>query len=90
MIEVIYLKKKLTSSWFYLLQQTICYELQKMEIYFGKKTKEKPKYFKTKSWKKSVNEEGGGTYSIIKDSLLFDSVGVNYSEVSGKFHKKFS
>ena len=89
MIEVIYLKKKLTSSWFYLLQQTICYELQKMEICFGKKAKEKPKYFKTKKWKKSVNEEGGGTYSIIKDSLLFDSVGVNYSEVSGKFHKKF-
>ena len=31
MIEDIYLKKKLTSSWFSLLQQTICYEFEKIE-----------------------------------------------------------
>ena len=42
----IYLKKKLTSSWFFQLQQTICDEFQKIEIEFGKKTKQKPKYFK--------------------------------------------
>ena len=86
----IYFKKKLSSSWFNLLQQTICYEFQKIEIEFGKKVGKKYKYFKTKSWKKSENsQEGGGTYSIIKDGLVFDKVGVNFSEVQGKFHNKF-
>jgi len=84
----IYLKKKLTSSWFSLLQQVICYEFEKIEIDFGKKTKQKPKYFKRKYWKKSVNG-GGGTCAIIRNGLLFDSVGINFSEVSGKFQKKF-
>ena len=88
MTKDIYLKKKLTSSWFSLLQQVICYEFEKIEIDFGKKTKQKPKYFKKKNWKKSLNE-GGGTYAIIRDGLLFDSVGVNFSEVSGKFQKNF-
>ena len=37
MIKDIYLKKKLTSSWFYLLQKIICKEFQKIEINFGKK-----------------------------------------------------
>ena len=37
MIHDIYSKKKLVSSWFSLLQQTICYEFQKIEIDFGKK-----------------------------------------------------
>ena len=45
MIKDIYSKKKLASSWFSLLQQTICYEFEKIEIDFGKKTKQKTKYF---------------------------------------------
>jgi len=86
----IYIKKRLTSSWFNLLQETICYEFEKIEMDFGKKTKKKPKYFKKKIWKKSkINSEGGGMFSIIKKGLVFDSVGVNFSQVSGKFHKKF-
>ena len=90
MIDDIYLKKKLVSSWFSLLQQTICYEFEKIEIDFGKKTRQNPKCFKKKNWKKSkTKNEGGGTYSTIRDGLVFDSVGVNFSEVSGKFHKKF-
>ena len=41
-------------------------------------------------WKKSENpKEGGGTYAIIKNGTIFDSVGINFSEVSGKFQKKF-
>ena len=91
MIKDIYSKKKLASSWFSLLQQIICYEFEKIENDFGKKTRQNPKYFKKKNWKKSkTKNEGGGTYSTIKDGLVFDSVGVNFSEVSGKFHKKFS
>jgi len=88
MNKEINLRKKITSSWFYLLQQTICHEFQKIEIDYGKKTKQKPKLFKKKSWLKSKNK-GGGKYAIIKDGLVFDSVGINFSEVSGKFHKKF-
>ena len=90
MTKDIYLKKKLTSSWFSLLQQTICYEFEKIEIDFGKKTRQKPRCFEKKNWNKSkTKNEGGGTYLIIKNGLVFDSVGVNFSEVSGKFHKKF-
>ena len=90
MIKDIYLKKKLISSWFSLLQQTICYEFEKIEIDFGKKTRQKPRCFEKKNWNKSkTKNEGGGTYLIIKNGLVFDSVGVNFSEVSGKFHKKF-
>ena len=90
MTKDIYFEKKLTSSWFSLLQQTICYEFEKIEIDFGKKTRQKPKSFEKKNWRKSkTKNEGGGTCSTIKNGLVFDSVGVNFSEVSGKFHKKF-
>ena len=90
MVKDIYSKKKLVGNWFYLLQQIICYEFQKIEYNFGKKTGKTPKYFKKKSWRKSkVKNEGGGTFATIKNGLIFDSVGVNFSEVSGKFHKKF-
>jgi coproporphyrinogen III oxidase len=84
------LKKKLVSSWFSLLQQTICYEFEKIETDFGEKNKKKPKYFEKKIWRKSkVKNEGGGVHAIIKDGLVFDRVGVNFSEVSGKFSKAF-
>ena len=90
MIKNIDLKKRIVSSWFQLLQQMICYEFQKIEIDFGKKNKQKPKLFRKKIWKKSeTKNSGGGTYSTIKNGLIFDSVGVNFSEVSGKFHRKF-
>jgi len=86
----IYFKKQLTSSWFSLLQKAICHEFQKIEIDYGKKNKKKPKIFEKKSWKKSKKKnEGGGAYYIIKNGLVFDSVGINFSKVSGKFHKKF-
>jgi len=90
MIKDIYLKKKIASIWFSLLQQIICYEFEKIENDFGKKTKQKPKNLKKQTWKKSkIKNEGGGIYFIIKNGLVFDSVGINFSEVSGKFKKKF-
>jgi len=90
MIEDIYSKKRLVSNWFNLLQQTICYEFEKIERDLGKKTGQTPRYFEKNTWKKStMKNEGGGSYAIIKNGLVFDSVGVNFSEVSGKFHKKF-
>ncbi len=90
MINNIYYKQKLTSRWFRLLQQTICYEFEKIEIDFARKYKKKPKYFEKKNWKKSqFKNEGGGIFTKIRNGNVFDSVGVNFSEVSGKFHKKF-
>ena len=90
MIKDIYIKKKLSRNWFYLLQQTICYEFEKIEVHCAKKIKKKPVYFEKKNWKKSkIKNEGGGTFAKINNGLVFDSVGVNFSEVSGKFHKKF-
>tara|TARA_B100000686_G_C16598813_1_gene867524 strand:- start:56 stop:913 length:858 start_codon:yes stop_codon:yes gene_type:complete len=90
MINDLYSKKKLVSSWFNTLQQIICYEFEKIEYDFGKKTKKKNKYFEKKIWKKSkIKNEGGGKFAIMKNGLVFESVGVNFSEVEGKFHKKF-
>ena len=90
MIKDIYSKKRLASNWFNLLQQTICYEFEKIEHDLGKITGQKPKYFEKNTWKKSkMKNEGGGLYATIKNGLVFDSVGVNFSEVSGKFHNKF-
>ena len=90
MINDIYLKKKLTSSWFSSLQKTICYEFEKIEFEFAKKNRKKPRSFEKKNWLKSkTKNEGGGAFAVIKNGLVFDSVGVNFSEVSGKFQKKF-
>jgi len=90
MIKDNYTKKKLVSSWFNLLHQTICYEFEKIEFDLGKKLGQKPGYLKKNTWKKSKKKnEGGGLFAIIKEGLVFDSLGVNFSEVSGKFHKKF-
>ena len=67
----LYLKKKLTSSWFAQLQEVIRYEFEKMESDFGKKTRQKPKRFEKNFWKKSNKKnEGGGTYYIMKNGLL--------------------
>ena len=88
MTKDIFLKKKLTSSWFSLLQQIICYEFEKIEKEFAKKNKFKARKFKKKIWKKG-NKQGGGSYAIMKNGFIFDSVGVNFSEVKGKFDKKF-
>ncbi len=90
MIKDIFIKKKLAYSWFSLLQQMICYEFQKIEVDFGKKYKKKPKFLVKNLWKKSkIKNEGGGSFSIIKNGLVFDSLGINCSQVSGKFSKKF-
>ena len=74
------IRKKIVSEWFGFLQSQICEEFERIERAKIKK----------KTWKKSKNQkDGGGTYAIIKNGSVFDSVGVNFSQVSGKFHKKF-
>ena len=91
MVDNIYLKKKIVSSWFKTLKEIICYEFETIEKDYGKKSSKKPKLFISKNWLKSLNKyEGGGTFSKINDGLVFEKVGVNFSEVWGKFDKKFA
>ena len=88
MTKNLFIKKKLASDWFYQLQKLICKEFEKIEADFGKKTEQKPRHFIKKKWNRKKNG-GGGIHAIIKNGLLFDSVGVNFSEVYGKFPKEF-
>ena len=82
------IRKKIASGWFRFLQSQICKEFEEIE---RKKSNGRKVYsIKKTTWKKSENpKEGGGTYAIIKNGTIFDSVGINFSEVSGKFQKKF-
>ncbi|MDA9604924.1 oxygen-dependent coproporphyrinogen oxidase [Candidatus Pelagibacter sp.] len=72
------IKKKIARNWFILLQQTICNDIEKLE-------KNKIK-FKSKTWSRSkTTNEGGGEFRILKYGKIFEKVGVNFSEVHGKF-----
>ena len=76
------LKKKLAKDWFKILQDMVCLEIEKIE-------KNKIK-FKSTNWQRNkVKDEGGGEYRILTDGKVFDKVGVNFSEVYGKFSKEF-
>ena len=75
------LKQKLTSNWFKSLQEMFCKTIGDFE-------KNKIN-FKSTAWKRSLKkDEGGGEYRILKDGKVFDKVGVNFSEVYGKFSKE--
>ena len=76
------IQKDLTSNWFKLLQDAICYDISNLE---NNKTK-----FKSTKWQRNKNkDEGGGEYKILKNGKIFEKVGVNFSKVYGKFPKKF-
>ena len=75
------LKKKLVRNWFKILQDMICNEIEELEG----KTK-----FKSKNWQRNKKkDEGGGEYRILENGKTFEKVGVNFSEVYGKFSEKF-
>ena len=75
------LKKKLVRNWFNILQDMICNEIEELEG----KTK-----FKPKNWQRNKKkDEGGGEYRILENGKTFEKVGVNFSEVYGKFSEKF-
>ena len=76
------LKQKLTSNWFKSLQEIFCKTISDFE--------KKKVNFKSTTWKRSLKKnEGGGEYRILKDGKVFDKVGVNFSEVYGKFSNEF-
>jgi len=75
------IKKKLARNWFKLLQNVICDDIEKLE---DKKIK-----FKSKKWfRNKIKDEGGGEFRILSDGKIFEKVGVNFSEVYGKFPKE--
>ena len=75
------IKKKITRNWFKILQDIICKEIEEIE--------KKNNIFKIKSWKRNpIKDEGGGEFRIFKNGKVFEKVGVNYSEVYGKFSKQ--
>jgi coproporphyrinogen III oxidase len=75
------IKKKLARNWFKLLQNVICDDIEKLE---NKKIK-----FKSKKWlRNKIKDEGGGEFRILSDGKIFEKVGVNFSEVHGKFPKE--
>jgi coproporphyrinogen III oxidase len=76
------IKKDLVSNWFKLLQDSFCNDISILE-------KNKIKFKYTTCKKNSKKDEGGGEYRILKGGKVFDKVGVNYSEVNGKFPKNF-
>ena len=76
------IKKKLARNWFKTLQEVICQEIEELE---GRK-----KIFKIKNWERGIkSNEGGGQFRILENGKIFEKVGVNFSEVHGKFSKEF-
>ena len=76
------IKKKLARNWFKTLQEVICQEIEELER--GKNI------FKIKNWERGKNSnEGGGQFRILENGKIFEKVGVNFSEVYGKFSKEF-
>ena len=72
------IKQGLTRNWFKLKQDIICNDIEELE---NKKIK-----FKSKNWNRSTGkDEGGGEFRILKNGKIFEKVGVNFSEVYGKF-----
>ena len=76
------LKKSMTKNWFRLMQETICQDIEEIE--------NKKKIFRSKNWKRGNNsDEGGGEIRLFENGKIFEKVGVNFSEVYGKFSKDF-
>jgi len=76
------IKKKIVKNWFILLQDIICNDIEEIE-------KEK-NIFKSKKWfREGKKNEGGGESRTFENGKIFEKVGVNFSEVYGKFSKKF-
>jgi len=76
------IKKKLTRNWFKILQDMVCFDIEKIE-------KNKIKFI-SNHWKRNKKkDEGGGEYRVLENGKVFEKVGVNFSEVYGKFSKEF-
>ena len=63
-----------------ILQDIITNDIEKIE--------KKKNIFKSKNWSRGLNQ-GGGEFRIFENGKIFEKVGVNFSEVYGKFPHKF-
>ena len=76
------IKKKLARNWFKTLQEVLCKEIEELEG--------GSKLFNYKNWERGKkSNEGGGQSRIYENGKIFDKVGVNFSEVYGKFSNQF-
>ena len=76
------IKKKIARNWFKTLQEVLCQEIEELE---GSSN-----LFKYKNWERGKkSNKGGGQSRIYENGKIFDKVGVNFSEVYGKFSKEF-
>jgi coproporphyrinogen III oxidase len=76
------IKKKLARNWFKTLQEVLCKEIEELEG--------GSKLFRYKNWERGKkSNEGGGQSRIYENGKIFDKVGVNFSEVYGKFSNQF-
>ena len=76
------IKKKLARNWFKTLQEVLCKEIEELEG--------GSKLFKYKNWERGKkSNEGGGQSRIYENGKIFDKVGINFSEVYGKFSNQF-
>ncbi len=72
------LKQELTKQWFSNLQEIICKNIEELE--------NNKVHFNCKRWTRNKkNNEGGGESKILENGKIFEKVGVNFSEVYGKF-----
>lgn len=78
-------KKKLVENWFKNLRDLICKEYEQIEYLKSNKKI----YFRKKKWKVNTESKGGGTFSILKNGVVFEKVGVNISTVYGSFSKEY-
>ena len=84
------IKQKLARYWFTTLQDIICFEIKNLEKEFSKGKNKLPNKFEHQKWRRSnKNDEGGGEFRILRNGLVFEKVGVNFSEVYGKLNKYF-
>ena len=75
------IKNKLAKNWFKTLQEVFCKEIEELE---GKSN-----LFKITNWERgNKSNEGGGQFRIHNNGKIFEKVGVNFSEVYGKFSKE--
>ena len=76
------IKKKLAKNWFKTLQEVLCKEIEELEG--------NANLFKYTNWERGKkSSEGGGQFRIHENGKIFEKVGVNFSEVYGKFSKQF-
>ena len=76
------IKKKLARNWFKTLQEVLCKEIEELEG--------GSKLFKYKNWERGKkSNEGGGQSRIFENGKIFEKVGINFSEVYGKFSEQF-